>query len=628
MSRGRARSPARCDSPHRDLIFRKGEEHEAAYLARLEAEGRSVVRIPTYDDEGFDQDEARRLTEEAIRVGFADVIYQPYLENGRWRGFADFLERQPDGPYEPVDTKLARSAKPAHVLQLCFYAEQVARIQGAPVERIHVENGRGERETLRVAEFEAYYRRVRERFLAALDRRDDTYPWPCDHCGICDFRRLCREQLDDDDHLMLVAGMRRGVGRAADRDGGRDARGARLAAGERRRPPATGAAGDASRASATRPSSSSAARVTGEHCWSSCPTRRSAASGSCPRRTPGDVWLDLEGHPFYETARGLEYLFGCCYRDDAGEVVYEALWGTRPRRRAARLRAVRRLARRAAAPVPGHARLPLRRLRAHRADAAHGRARDARARGRRAPARRGARRPLPRRQASRSAPRPTSYSIKAIEKLYGFVRDRRGRRAATSRSSRFEEWLETGDESLLDDVERYNEEDCRSTVELHEWLLSIRPPDVPWRAPPEQRAPKEEAVERDAERAALARAPARGRRGGRRRGGCSATSSTTTSARQRPQWWAWFRWPQLDDDELSRTAPRSAASLGRHRARGRGQEPRVPDDLPAAGAQARSAEGFDPDDRRSGSGSAWTTTHGIVTLLRSTTGRTSRCRAG
>ena len=113
------------ESPHRDLIFRKGNEHEATYLARLEAQGRSVVRIPTYDDEEFDADEAQRLTEEAIRVGAADVIYQPYLTDGTWRGFGDFLEQQPDGGYEPVDTKLARSAKPAHVLQLLFYAEQV-----------------------------------------------------------------------------------------------------------------------------------------------------------------------------------------------------------------------------------------------------------------------------------------------------------------------------------------------------------------------------------------------------------------------------------------------------------------------------------------------------------------------
>ena len=68
------------------------------------------MRIPTYDDEGFDAGEAQRLTDEAIRAGAADVIYQPYLTDGRWRGFADFLEMQPDGGYEPVDTKLARSA--------------------------------------------------------------------------------------------------------------------------------------------------------------------------------------------------------------------------------------------------------------------------------------------------------------------------------------------------------------------------------------------------------------------------------------------------------------------------------------------------------------------------------------
>jgi len=117
VQRGELERP-HVDDTHGDLIRRKGDEHEAAYLARLEAAGRTIVRIPTYDDEGFDADEARRLTEEAVRAGAADVIYQPYLSDGTWRGFADFLERMPDGSYEVVDTKLARSAKPAHVLQL------------------------------------------------------------------------------------------------------------------------------------------------------------------------------------------------------------------------------------------------------------------------------------------------------------------------------------------------------------------------------------------------------------------------------------------------------------------------------------------------------------------------------
>ena len=103
------------DDPYGQIILRKGNEHEAAYLGRLEAEGLRVLRLQTYDDEGFDADDARRATEDAIRAGAADVIYQAYLTDGTWRGFADFLVRLPDGTYEPVDTKLARSAKPLHV---------------------------------------------------------------------------------------------------------------------------------------------------------------------------------------------------------------------------------------------------------------------------------------------------------------------------------------------------------------------------------------------------------------------------------------------------------------------------------------------------------------------------------
>src|SRR5262245_49186370 len=45
-------------SAHGDLIRRKGHEHEVAYLEALVAAARSIVRIPTYDDETFDPDDA------------------------------------------------------------------------------------------------------------------------------------------------------------------------------------------------------------------------------------------------------------------------------------------------------------------------------------------------------------------------------------------------------------------------------------------------------------------------------------------------------------------------------------------------------------------------------------------
>src|SRR5207247_452205 len=90
VARGERKRPV-FDDPHGELLRQKGYEHEATYFARLATEGRSILQIRGFRDEGFDPEEARRLTEEAIRAGIADVIHQPYLTDGAWRGFADFL---------------------------------------------------------------------------------------------------------------------------------------------------------------------------------------------------------------------------------------------------------------------------------------------------------------------------------------------------------------------------------------------------------------------------------------------------------------------------------------------------------------------------------------------------------
>src|SRR5687767_605622 len=205
VSRGELKQPF-LEDEYTELLRRKGEEHEAAYLGRLKAEVLRVVTIPRVQEEEF-EGHARQLTEQAIRAGDADVIYQACFNDGRWRGFADFLERQPGGGYEPVDTKLARAARPVHVLQLCFYADQVGRIQGRLPERMHVHFGTGERETFRTSEYIAYYRRVRTRFLSAIDESPETYPWPCEHCPVCVWRRECHKRLVTDDNLVLVAGL-------------------------------------------------------------------------------------------------------------------------------------------------------------------------------------------------------------------------------------------------------------------------------------------------------------------------------------------------------------------------------------------------------------------------------------
>ena len=68
--------------------------------------------------------------------------------------------------------------------------------------------------TYRVDDFAAYFRLIRNR-LEATSLRDqallaaENYPEPVDHCEICRWQRDCDKKRRRDDHLSLVAGMRK-----------------------------------------------------------------------------------------------------------------------------------------------------------------------------------------------------------------------------------------------------------------------------------------------------------------------------------------------------------------------------------------------------------------------------------
>jgi uncharacterized protein len=309
------------DDPHADLLRRKGQDHEAEYLQRLKDTGRSVLAIPYIvgDPDGV------RLTEDAIRDGAHEVIYHAHLVHGVWRGVADFLERQPDGRYEPVETKLARATRPEHLLQLCFYTEQLARIQGAPPELVHVELGSRRRETFRTSEYSAYYRHVRDRFLASIAESPRTYPWPCEHCGVCSWRRECHSRLVHDDNLILVAGLGRsnidGLAHAGIATLEQLGTPSRMADVEDVRPETFERLRHQAELQLYH-------RRTGRHRFELLPTEEGRGFSLLPEPSTGDAWLDFEGYPFFEPARGLEYLFGYCYRDDSGVLRYEKLWAT------------------------------------------------------------------------------------------------------------------------------------------------------------------------------------------------------------------------------------------------------------------------------------------------------------
>lgn len=298
--------------PYADILRAKGLEHERLWLERLRQEGRTVA-VVVEGEVDWTRDQAR--THEAMRAG-VDVIYQGVFVDTPWRGIADFLVRV-DTPsrlggwsYEAWDTKLARRPRPSFILQLCWYTEQIARMQGEMPSRMHVVLGTGEALAYAPLDFLAYYHAVRGRFVRAMDTARVTYPLPVSHCHVCGYVDHCAARRAADDHVSLVAGVRRdqverlmaagiqtvaALARAEDRNLGiqpqtreRLVRQARL-------------------------QTEVANRGHRYECLTPEPRR---GFGLLPLPSMGDVFFDIEGYPYFETARGLEYLWGVQAHED------------------------------------------------------------------------------------------------------------------------------------------------------------------------------------------------------------------------------------------------------------------------------------------------------------------------
>jgi uncharacterized protein len=339
VSTGGLAKPER-DDPELAILQTRGLEHEDRYLQRLKAEGLDVVEIAEPDGSA-DRLTALRQREANTRAAMqdgADIVFQATFLDERedvlWRGHADFLrkvDRPSDlGPwsYEPEDTKLARQVKPSAILQLCHYAEQVARIQGTEPEHVHVVLGGQERVTVRTSEVVAYYRTVRARFLAALADEPVTYPLPVGHCSVCRWNEACERRREDDDHLSRVAGL------------GRDQARKLAIAGIDTLTALATTDGDLTvtgigRSTLTRLQQQ--ARLQHQRADGAPPpvepvrpVEADRGLAALPAPDPGDLFYDIEGDPFVGDGHGLEYLHGVGWLDD-GRFTFQPFWGHSPR---------------------------------------------------------------------------------------------------------------------------------------------------------------------------------------------------------------------------------------------------------------------------------------------------------
>ena len=171
---------------------------------------------------------------------------------------------------------------------------------------MHVVLGTGEQETYRPADFAAFYRRARQRLEAAVAEPRDTYPWKVEHCTICRWWQVCRDRWRDDDHLLLVANIRRAQIERLNAVGIATLE----ALGETPAGTAVPRIAPTSFEALRHQASLQLAARTGPHRYELLEPAERRGLGLLPEPSPGDLFYDIEGDPWWEPGRGLEYLHG------------------------------------------------------------------------------------------------------------------------------------------------------------------------------------------------------------------------------------------------------------------------------------------------------------------------------
>jgi predicted RecB family nuclease len=494
VAMGNLARPAWSD-PVAQALRDRGAEHERAYVDYLRAQGLGVVGI-----DGAVLPDARVADTLAAMRGGADVIVQAALVSGgsspagvSWLGYADILQRVPvasalgSWSYEPCDTKLARETRGGTILQLTVYVDLLEQVQHLRPERFWVvtpgEGGGFAATPYRAADYDAYVRVVHRQFQATLALGSEAilaahYPEPVEHCDVCRWSERCNARRRADDHLAFIAG----IGRVH-----------REELSVQGVPTLTAAAGMAVPIlfKPTRGSRETyerfhhQARVQVEQktlqrpVHELLPVEDDQGLARLPEPSPGDLFLDLEGARFAREG-GREYLFGIWGRLDTAPdtpPAYDGGWAfIDAEERAAFEAAMDRIARTLAVHPGAHIYhfghyepTTFKRLMGRYAT-----------RGDEIDSLLRAGRFVDLHTVMRQALRAgvESYSIKQLEQFYGFTRAMPLKDASVHLHA-IELALESRVPQAVPEASRlavqaYNEDDCRSTEALRDWLESLR----------------------------------------------------------------------------------------------------------------------------------------------------------
>jgi uncharacterized protein len=332
VAKGEAAKPEWA-APDLQVIRELGLRHEKRYLTFLEEKKElSVTNLSHFGN----QDEKILLAETfRLMAEGADVIAQGALGDEQWFGRPDVLLRvaKPSGlwawSYEVQDTKLAKETKATTILQLSLYSDLLKTIQGSQPELMWVIPPRKDflGESYRVAEYAAYYRHVRKQLSSVVSEgaAGATYPEPVPHCDVCQWFLECETRRRGDDHLSLVAGIRKQQRNQLEEWNTVTMASLSVLPIPLKERPKRG-----SREGIERVREQARVQVEGRADKKLkyellLPVAEGMGLCRLPEPSADDMFLDLEGDPFVGES-GLQYLFGFAFQNANGELRYKKKW--------------------------------------------------------------------------------------------------------------------------------------------------------------------------------------------------------------------------------------------------------------------------------------------------------------
>ena len=467
-------------SKNDQLRLEKGNIHEKNYLKELKKKYKKVIDLKNTK---LSKEEKVPKTIQAMKEGW-EVIHGGYLQRDKWRGEFDFLiinkdlkSKFGDYSYEVIDTKNSNKPKPDHIIQLGMYTYMLEKTQGVLPKRFTIVLKDMIEENVQVNQVNEFFKTHRANYEKFVSNGiDKTKPEKCSFCQICSWQEECEKIWIKEDNLNQVGGLTKvhlkkllqlkidTATKLSKQDPKKNLKGFRE---------------EISYKLITQAKLQKEYEKTNVPIHQLNPKNLNGIKGfnSLPEPSACDLYFDIESVEDHIYPGGLEYLLGIYYIENDKEK-FKALWSHNKEDEKQNVINFFEFTKSHFEKYPSSKiyhygsyeitdlfkLTSLHKVKGIEYD--HYMNLDKFVN-------------LLNVNTQGLLISENSYSLKNIEKFYDFKREGDVQKGDVSQEY-YSEWVETQDQKYLDEIESYNKQDCRSTYELHRWLLDIKPKETSW----------------------------------------------------------------------------------------------------------------------------------------------------